>query len=58
MVTKNHKSAVILANKVDRLTPREREQLPRLLADRLPNLKYAPLVQGSALYGTIRESNP
>ena len=51
LVTKNFKSAVILANKVDRLTPREREQLPGLLAERLPGLKYAPLVQGSALYG-------
>jgi GTP-binding protein len=36
---------------VDLLTPKERQKLPQMISDRLPMLRYAPLVETSALNG-------
>ena len=36
---------------MDLLTPKERQKLPQMISDRLPMLRYAPLVETSALNG-------
>merc|ERR1711939_794210 len=47
----NFKSVIVLANKCDLISERQRAQLQASVRERMPWLHYAPLVQCSALQG-------
>lgn len=52
LIVEHGKSCVLLANKIDLLSDKERKALQANLASRLPMLaSYSPLVLGSALHG-------
>ena len=52
LILKHQKSCIVLANKLDLLSDEDaRAKLPDLLVDRLPMLRYAPVVPGSVLEG-------
>lgn len=52
LILKHQKSCIVLANKLDLITNEEqRASLPEMLSERLPMLRYAPVVPGSALNG-------
>ena len=50
-VIEHHKSCVLVANKVDLLDAREREALDDHVREKLPMLRYAPIVHASATSG-------